>query len=45
MERLILMRHGHNIKGIFGEMLSNEKKKSKYFDYIGVIDLKGKVVT
>ncbi len=28
-----------------GEMLSNEKKKSKYFDYIGVTDLKGKVVT
>jgi methyl-accepting chemotaxis protein len=28
-----------------GEMLSNEKKKAKYFDYIGVTDLKGKVVT
>ncbi|MBN1905856.1 MAG: methyl-accepting chemotaxis protein [Deltaproteobacteria bacterium] len=28
-----------------GEMLSNEKKKSKYFDYIGVTDLKGIVVT
>ncbi len=28
-----------------GEMLANEKKKSKYFDYIGVTDLKGKVVT
>lgn len=28
-----------------GEMLSNEKRKSKYFDYIGVADLKGKVVT
>ncbi len=32
-------------RGYSGEMLSNEKKKSKYFDYIGVIDLKGKVVT
>jgi methyl-accepting chemotaxis protein len=28
-----------------GEMLVNEKKKSKYFDYIGVTDLKGMVVT
>ncbi len=28
-----------------GEMLSNEKKKSKYLDYIGVADLTGKVVT
>ena len=28
-----------------GEMLANEKKKSKYHEYIGVTDLKGKVVT
>ncbi|NLA75882.1 MAG: methyl-accepting chemotaxis protein [Deltaproteobacteria bacterium] len=28
-----------------GEMLSNEKRKSKYFDYVGVLDLKGQVVT
>jgi methyl-accepting chemotaxis protein len=28
-----------------GEMLSNEKKKSKYFDYIGLTDLKGMVIT
>ncbi len=28
-----------------GEMLSNEKKKSKYLEYIGVTDLTGKVVT
>ncbi len=28
-----------------GEMLSNEKKKSKYHEYVGVADLKGKVVT
>jgi methyl-accepting chemotaxis protein len=28
-----------------GEMLSNEKKKSKYLDYIGVTDLTGQVVT
>lgn len=28
-----------------GEMLANEKKKSKYHEYIGVADLNGKVVT
>ena len=28
-----------------GEMLANEKKKSKYFDYVGVADLTGKLVT
>jgi methyl-accepting chemotaxis protein len=28
-----------------GEMLANEKKKSKYHQYIGVTDLRGKVVT
>jgi methyl-accepting chemotaxis protein len=28
-----------------GEMLANEKKKSKYHEYVGVTDLTGKVVT
>ena len=28
-----------------GEMLANEKKKSKYLEYIGVLDLNGKLVT